>query len=118
MEKLLRSHRIAGAGILICTVALYLPTIGFDFLQLDDITYILSNPMVASGFTWEGFQWAFSSLELNQWMPVSMLSLMLDAELDESSGELTYEGPTESEGRPVYRWVHKYSFDQPNQRKD
>lgn len=81
MEKLLRSHRIAGAGILICTVALYLPTIGFDFLQLDDITYILSNPMVASGFTWEGFQWAFSSLELNQWMPVSMLSLMLDAEL-------------------------------------
>ena len=89
MEKLLRSHRIAGAGILICTVALYLPTIGFDFLQLDDITYILSNPMVASGFSWEGFQWAFSSLELNQWMPVTMLSLMLDAELfgvDSASG--------------------------------
>ena len=89
MEKFLRSHRIASAGILICTVLLYSPTIGFDFLHLDDITYILSNPMVASGFSWEGFQWAFSSLELNQWMPVTMLSLMLDAELfgvDSASG--------------------------------
>ena len=81
MEKPLRLYWIANSGVLICAFLLYLPSIGFDFLHFDDITYIQSNPMVTSGISWEGLRWAFSSLDLNQWMPVTMLSLMFDAEL-------------------------------------
>jgi hypothetical protein len=45
MEKHLRQYKIALAGVVVCTLLLYFPSVDFDFLQLDDAGYILLNPI-------------------------------------------------------------------------
>ena len=81
MDRFLRLHKIAFAGVIVCVLLLYSPTVEFDFLYLDDAGYILLNPMVAGGFSLDSVLWALSSVEFGQWMPTTMLSFMLDVEL-------------------------------------
>ena len=49
-----------------------------DFIDLDDGAYVFENPHVNSGFTKEGFIWAF---HVGNWHPLRWLSHMLDCEL-------------------------------------
>ncbi|HPL63266.1 MAG TPA: tetratricopeptide repeat protein [Syntrophales bacterium] len=51
-----------------------------DFLYYDDQVYVTENARVLSGITREGVVWAFRSLEVGFWQPLTWLSLMLDAE--------------------------------------
>jgi len=81
MNNFLRLHKLTFAGLIVCVLFLYSPSVEFDFLSIDDASYILVNPMVADGFSWDAVLWAFSSVEFKQWMPITMLSFMLDAEL-------------------------------------
>jgi protein O-mannosyl-transferase len=53
----------------------------FEFIRYDDELYITKNAHVLSGLTWEGFQWAMTTLEAGFWHPLTWLSLMLDREL-------------------------------------
>jgi tetratricopeptide (TPR) repeat protein len=50
----------------------------FDFVNLDDTTYITSNSHIQSGITWKELRWAFSTTHGEYWHPVTWLSLMLD----------------------------------------
>jgi Flp pilus assembly protein TadD len=52
-----------------------------DFVNFDDYTYIVQNPIVRQGLTLEGVQWAFSTTYFGNWHPVTWLSLMLDCTL-------------------------------------
>lgn len=53
----------------------------FDFLKFDDEIYVTENPLVQSGITPAGVQWAFSTMYAEFWHPMTWLSLMFDYEL-------------------------------------
>jgi len=58
---------------------LYSPAIRFGFTSFDDLGYFAQNPHVQAGLGWDGMLWAFSSVVVGNWHPLTMLSLMLDA---------------------------------------
>jgi protein O-mannosyl-transferase len=57
------------------------------FVAFDDNLYVYDHPLVTRGLTWEGVRWAFAadlwfeSPHADYWMPVTILSRMLDVEL-------------------------------------
>jgi hypothetical protein len=60
---------------------LFLPAIGSGYFFLDDHKYVISNPYVALGITWESIYWAFRSLFFGQWHPLTWLSYMIETQL-------------------------------------
>jgi tetratricopeptide (TPR) repeat protein len=52
-----------------------------EFVRFDDFDYIVDNPHVNRGLTWDGVKWAFTSFHLANWHPLTWLSHMLDCEL-------------------------------------
>ncbi|MBF0153516.1 MAG: hypothetical protein HQL64_07235 [Magnetococcales bacterium] len=80
-EYISRERRVAqilALGILI----LYAKVVFFDFVSFDDAIYVTDNEKVLSGVTMEGLRWAFSLHTKDMfWIPVTQLSLMLDASL-------------------------------------
>ncbi|MBN1365997.1 MAG: tetratricopeptide repeat protein [Syntrophaceae bacterium] len=53
----------------------------FDFINLDDPTYVIKNIFVRSGFTSDALRWAFSTTDADFWHPLTWLSLMFDFQL-------------------------------------
>ena len=69
------------ALILVLAVgAVYGQTFHHEFISYDDDTYILNNPEVTGGLTWQGFRWAFG-YHAGNWHPLTWLSHMLDSQL-------------------------------------
>lgn len=68
-------------GLALLTFLIYLPVIGYTFVNYDDDVFVTNNKMVAPGFTWAGVKWAFSTADIDYWRPLSWLSHMLDMEL-------------------------------------
>lgn len=64
-----------------CTVAVYWPLPGFEFLNYDDNLYVTANPRVTSGLGWANLRWAFATAWGNNWIPLTWLSHMLDCTL-------------------------------------
>ena len=58
---------------------LYSPAIRFGFSSYDDPGYFARNPHVQAGLGWDGMVWAFRSVVVGNWHPLTLLSLMLDA---------------------------------------
>ena len=54
---------------------------GFEFVNLDDNRYVYNNEHVAQGVTRESIAWAFTSLEYDNWHPLTWLSHMLDRQI-------------------------------------
>ncbi len=63
------------------TLAIYWQVNHFDFVNIDDLTYVTQNDHVQSGITLEGIRWAFSTTHAEFWHPLTWLSLMLDYQL-------------------------------------
>jgi protein O-mannosyl-transferase len=63
------------------TVLLYLPTVGYDYINYDDPVFVYENPHVTAGLTPAGVRWAFEIHGPSQWHPITWLSHMLDVEL-------------------------------------
>src|SRR5689334_16306099 len=73
------------AAALIALVALiYLPVRHFDFVNLDDETFIAANPYIQKGFNTESIQWALManffepSRGAEYWQPITLISRILD----------------------------------------
>jgi len=64
--------------LIVTTLLVYGQLPSHDFIDLDDGAYVFENPHVNSGFTKEGFIWAF---HVGNWHPLTWLSHMLDCEL-------------------------------------
>ena len=62
----------------VSVLAVYLPTLQFEFVNYDDDTYVYDNPVVAKGMTAEGVKWAFTQVHSHNWHPLTSLSHMLD----------------------------------------
>lgn len=83
-------HRLAGrlkCRVFLCcvlifslSVALYVQTRSFDFVEYDDQIYVYQNPQVMKGLCGPSFAWAFrdSVVTSSNWHPLTFLSLMAD----------------------------------------
>jgi len=63
------------------TLAVYLRTIQFDFVNFDDNANVYENGLVASGLTLHGFINAFVHGSLANWDPLTTLSHMVDCQV-------------------------------------
>jgi protein O-mannosyl-transferase len=52
-----------------------------DFITVDDPSYVYLNPQVTQGLTPQTILWAFTSFNVGNWHPVTMLSHLLDVTL-------------------------------------
>jgi hypothetical protein len=77
--------------LLILTIGAYLPLWENDFVDFDDDIYITSNAQVRTGLTPSSFCWAWTNADSPYRMPITWLSLQLDAQL---SSELAGDGRT------------------------
>jgi len=62
-------------------LAVYWPVRNYDFINLDDPTYVTENGHVQAGLTRENFIWALTATDAANWHPLTWISLMLDSEL-------------------------------------
>lgn len=64
--------------VVVATFAVYAQVIGFDFINYDDPHYVVDNPRVQQGFSWESIKWAFTTTYASNWHPLTWLSHILD----------------------------------------
>jgi len=55
-------------------------TLRHDFVNFDDVNYVLDNPQVTRGVTVEGIAWAFTHAHAANWHPLTWISHMLDCQ--------------------------------------
>ncbi len=60
------------------TIAVYLPVHRHPFFTMDDDPYVVSNPHLQGGLSWETVSWAFTTYDLANWHPVTWLSHAID----------------------------------------
>jgi hypothetical protein len=63
------------------TLALFWPVGNCGFINYDDPLYVMNNPYVQGGMSWDSVRWAFSATHATNWHPLTWLSLMLDCQL-------------------------------------
>ena len=77
----MRPFLIYSLLIVAATLAVYWPVGGHEIVNFDDPVYVVQNPHVLAGLTWDGLRWAFTSATTGNWHPLTWLSLMIDVEL-------------------------------------
>src|SRR5207302_5196418 len=68
------------ALLLVSVAAVYWRVVGHQFVNFDDVGYLIQNPYAQAGLTWEGLKWAFTSDYAANWHPLTWLSHMLDCQ--------------------------------------
>ncbi len=63
------------------TLAFYNPIVRNQFTSFDDSTYILRNPQIQTGLTWQTVKWAFTTFYAGYWHPVTWMSHALDCQI-------------------------------------
>ena len=69
------------AALLVATAIAFAPIRHNAFVNYDDYAYVAGNPNVTAGLTWNGFVWAWTTFQVGNWHPLTMLSHMLDCQL-------------------------------------
>ena len=64
-----------------CTIALFAPAVGFQFVAFDDPAYVSTNSHVAGGLTLAGLRWAFVATDGANWHPLTWISHLTDVTL-------------------------------------
>jgi tetratricopeptide (TPR) repeat protein len=65
----------------IATLAIYSRAAHNPFLHVDDQNYVIENPHVQAGLTWNTFTWAWTATSAQNWHPLTWLSHALDCQL-------------------------------------
>ncbi len=76
-----RTTFIGLVALVFITLIAYMGVAFNDYITLDDPGYVYQNPMVQKGLTPETAVWAFTSVNVSNWHPVTMLSHLLDVTL-------------------------------------
>jgi tetratricopeptide (TPR) repeat protein len=79
--KYFRLDRLVALALMVAVLVVFAQVIFHDFITFDDGAYITNNAHVKSGLTRESLAWAFRSMEVSNWHPLTWLSHMLDCEL-------------------------------------
>lgn len=77
----LRTHICIMLALATAVAMAYWQVVSHEFIELDDLTYIVQNPPVAKGLTLDGIRWAFTTSHAGNWHPLTWLSHMLDVTL-------------------------------------
>jgi tetratricopeptide (TPR) repeat protein len=76
-----RNRVITGSAILIVAIAIcFSGVVQNDFITLDDRVYILANPVVKAGLSWNGIAQVFTTVPFSYWQPLAFLSHMVDVQ--------------------------------------
>src|ERR1043166_1317983 len=75
------SERLIRLFFVLAVLLVYGQTVHFDFVNYDDPYNITDNPHVRTGLSWANVVWAFTSVEVDYWKPLTWLSHMLDCGL-------------------------------------
>jgi protein O-mannosyl-transferase len=67
--------------LLIGTLVLYGSVRAHDFINYDDPEYVVDNPHVNEGISWQTVRWSLTSNEQANWHPLTWLSHALDCQL-------------------------------------
>ena len=59
----------------------FFPVLNNDFIKFDDGFYIVHNPHVTTGLTWNNLRWSLGAGYQGNWHPVTWISHMLDVQL-------------------------------------
>ncbi|MBN1270326.1 MAG: tetratricopeptide repeat protein [Kiritimatiellae bacterium] len=84
IQSLLSNHwKSAAVAVALFGITLWLfwPTTGYDFINLDDDTYVTNNETVQGGLTAGGIGWAFRTIHKAYWLPMLWISYMADTSL-------------------------------------
>lgn len=73
--------RWLGLLLIAATISAYWYLPSCDFILFDDPQYVFSNDRVRSGLNWPNITWAFTTLSVSNWHPLTWLSYMLDTSL-------------------------------------
>jgi hypothetical protein len=67
--------------LLLLTLAVYWPTLGYDFVNYDDGDYVFANEQVESGINRGSVVWAFKTAHASNWHPLTWVSHELDTQM-------------------------------------
>ena len=67
--------------LIVATFCIYVQVQDHEFINFDDDLYITNNVNVKGGLTSKSISWAFTNTHFGGWIPLSMLSFILDYEL-------------------------------------
>jgi tetratricopeptide (TPR) repeat protein len=70
-----------GLALLVAVFLVYAQAGTFDFTSYDDNLYVTENPHVQAGLALDSIKWAMTAVVAGNWMPVTLLSHMLDCQL-------------------------------------
>ncbi len=70
-------------GLIFTTLAVYAQVGDFEFLNFDDGVIVAQNVHVQEGLTAESIRWALTAVVSANWMPVTLLSHLVDTQLFE-----------------------------------
>jgi protein O-mannosyl-transferase len=78
-----REKNVVIYGLLLVAVTLvfYNPIVRNQFVDFDDLSYIVKNNHVVSGVTWTTVKWSFSTFRDGNWHPLTWLSHALDCQI-------------------------------------
>ena len=77
----MRGKLLLSLLLIAATLGVYWGVWTFEFVNFDDPIYVSDNPHVRGGISRENIKWAFASSHEANWIPLTWLSLMLDAQL-------------------------------------
>ncbi|MGH9494726.1 MAG: tetratricopeptide repeat protein [Candidatus Sulfotelmatobacter sp.] len=72
---------VLSLALVALSLVFYNPIVHDGFVLLDDVPYILSNPQVRAGLTWNTIKWSFTTFHAGYWHPLTWLSHALDCQL-------------------------------------
>jgi hypothetical protein len=67
--------------LVVATALLYAPVREFEFIGIDDQSYVSENPHISDGLTGEAVVWAFTNNHESNWHPLTWLSHAIDLDL-------------------------------------
>jgi tetratricopeptide (TPR) repeat protein len=69
------------AGLVLATLGVYGAVASFEFVDWDDVKYVVEHPDLESGITLDGARRVFFAPHYGDWIPLTYLSLQLDRSL-------------------------------------
>src|SRR6266567_2825572 len=76
-----RPYFLVCLGLAGAVFAIYWPVTHYEFVNFDDIGYVVQNRHIQHGFNWADIHWAFTSFYAGNWHPLTWLSHTLDWQL-------------------------------------
>ena len=77
----IRAQVFAVLLLLLALALIYGRSGGFDYVDYDDMDYVVRTEQVRAGLSLDGVRWAFTAFHLSNWHPLTWISHMLDVSL-------------------------------------